>query len=135
MVIITTDPPQWTKDEWRELYAEYCKTNPDGPKTKKEYYDMVMARYQKRVERERPVSPELMQEWIAGRRAAKEWARAHGCNLNGELITNVCAETKERSTREIAEKAENIAIESVHRLDDLDEKIYQANLRRGRNEL
>lgn len=125
MVIITTDPPQWTKDEWRELYTEYCKTNPDGPKTKKEYYDMVMARYQKRVERERPVSPELMQEWIAGRRAAKEWARAHGCNLNGELITTAIAEQRNTDALQVAENAREIAIDASLKFDCVLEEIRQ----------
>jgi hypothetical protein len=105
-----------------------------GPKTKKEYYDFVLERHKRLEEAHKPVSPELLQQWVEGRRAAKAWARKHGCDLNGRLLTDVRAEAEDRSTREIAERAEDMAAESVQRLDDLDERIHQAKIRRLRNE-
>lgn len=128
--LINLPPTEWTKDDWRDAYAEYCKANMYGPKTKKEYYDMVLERHKRLEEAHKPVSPELLKQWTEGRRAAKAWAREHGCDLNGRLLTDVRAEAEDRSTREIAERAEDMAVESVQRLDDLDERIYQAKLKR-----
>ena len=132
--LINLHPKDWSKDDWRDAYAEYCKANIKGPKTKQEYYDMVMENFRKMDERNKPISQELLDEWTRGRRAAKEWARKRGCDLNGRLLTDVRAEADDRSTREIAERAEDMAVESVQRLDDLDERIYQAKMRRLRNE-
>lgn len=128
--LINLHPKDWSKDDWRDAYAEYCKANIKGPKTKQEYYDMVMENFRKMDERNKPISQELLDEWTRGRRAAKEWARKRGCDLNGRLLTDVRAEAEDRSTREIAERAEDMAVESVQRLDDLDERIYQAKMKR-----
>ena len=128
---LTNIPPtEWTKDDWREAYAEYCKANMYGPKTKKEYYDFVLERHKRLEETFKPTSPELLQKWADGRRAAKAWARKRGCDLNGRLLTDVCAEVEDRSTREIAERAEEMGIESIQRLDNLDERIKQAKTKR-----
>lgn len=131
--LINLPPTEWSKDDWRDAYADYCKGNMYGPKTKKEYYDMVLERYKKLEEMHKPTPPELLQEWVEGRRAAKEWARKRGCDLNGRLLTDVRAEAENRSTREIAERAEDMAVESVQRLDDWDKKIYRAKIQRLRN--
>ncbi len=128
--LINLPPTEWSKDDWRDAYADYCKGNMYGPKTKKEYYDMVLERHKRLEEAHKPTPPELLQKWVEGRRAAKAWARKRDCDLNGRLLTDVRAEAEDRSTREIAERAEDMAAESVQRLDDLDEKIYQAKLRR-----
>ena len=74
-------------------------------------------------ERNKPISQELLDEWTRGRRAAKAWARQHGCDLNGRLLSDVRAEADDRSTREIAERAEDMAVESVQRIDDFVETI------------
>lgn len=131
--LINLPPTEWSKDDWRDAYADYCKGNMYGPKTKKEYYDFVLERHKRLEEARKPVSPELLKQWVEGRRAAKEWARKRGCDLNGRLLTDVRAEAEDRSTREIAERAEDMAVESVQRLDDLDEKIYKAKMQRLRN--
>lgn len=128
--LINLPPTEWSKDDWRDAYADYCKGNMYGPKTKQEYYDMVMENFRKMDERNKPISQELLDEWTRGRRAAKAWARKRGCDLNGRLLSDVRAEADDRSTREIAERAEEMALESVQRLGDLDEKIYQAKLKR-----
>lgn len=125
---LTNIPPtEWTKDDWREAYAEYCKANMYGPKTKKEYYDFVLERHKRLEEAHKPVSPELLQKWVDGRRAAKVWARKRGCDLNGRLLSDVRAEADDRSTREIAERAEDIAVDTKQHLDFL---VEQAKLRR-----
>lgn len=121
--LINLHPKDWSKDDWRDAYAEYCKTNIKGPKTKQEYYDMVMENFRKMDERNKPISQELLDEWTRGRRAAKAWARAHGCDINGRLLSDVRAEADDRSTREIAERAEDMAVESVQRIDDFVESI------------
>ena len=121
-------PTEWTKTDWQEAYAEYCKANMYGPKTKKEYYDMVLERHKRLEDARKPLSPELAKKWVEGRRAAAEWARKRGCDLNGRLLSEVRAENEDRSTREIAERAEDIAGDTMQRLDFL---VEQAKLRRA----
>lgn len=121
--LINLHPKDWSKDDWRDAYAEYCKGNMYGPKTKKEYYDFVLERHKRFEEAHKPISPELLKQWVEGRRAAKAWARKRGCDLNGRLLTDVRAEAEDRSTREIAERAEDMAVESVQRIDDFVENI------------
>jgi hypothetical protein len=126
--LINLPPAEWSKADWQEAYAEYCKTNMFGPKTKKEYYDMVLERHKRLEEAQKPTPPELLQQWVEGRRAAKEWARKRGCDLNGRLLTEVRAENEDRSTREVAERAEDIAVDTMQRLDYL---VEQAKQRKG----
>ena len=121
--LVNLPPTEWTKDDWREAYAEYCKANMYGPKTKKEYYDFVLERHKRLEEARKPLSPELLQRWVKGRQAAIMWAKKHGCDLNGRLLSDVRAEADDRSTREIAERAEDMAADSVQRLDDIVESI------------
>ena len=121
---LTNIPPtDWTKADWQEAYAEYCKANMYGPKTKKEYYDFVLERHKRLEEAHKPISPELLKKWVEGRRAAIAWAKKRGCDLNGRLLTDVRAEADDRTTREIAERAEDMAVESVQRIDDFVETI------------
>lgn len=121
--LINIHPKDWSKDDWRDAYAEYCKGNMYGPKTKKEYYDFVLERHKRFEEAHKPISPELLKQWVEGRRAVKAWARKRGCDLNGRLLSDVRAEADDRSTREIAERAEDMAVESVQRIDDFVESI------------
>lgn len=121
--LINLPPTEWSKDDWRDAYADYCKGNMYGPKTKKEYYDFVLERHKRFEEAHKPISPELLKQWVEGRRAAKAWARKRGCDLNGRLLTDVRAEADDRTTREIAERAEDMAVESVQRIDDFVETI------------
>ena len=116
-------PTDWTKADWQEAYAEYCKANMYGPKTKKEYYDFVLERHKRLEEAHKPTPPELLKKWVEGRRAAIAWAKKRGCDLNGRLLSDVRAEANDRSTREIAERAEDMAVESVQRIDDFVETI------------
>lgn len=128
--LINLLPTEWSKDDWRDAYADYCKGNMFGPKTKRQYYDFVLERHKRLEDVHKPVSPELLKQWVEGRRAAKAWARKRGCDLNGRLLTDVRAEAEDRSIREIAERAEELGIESIQRLDNLDERIKQAKTKR-----
>ena len=121
--LINLDCQHWTRDDWREAYANYCKTNQFGAKTKKEYYDMVCANHARLSEKNTPCPPELLQKWSAGRRAATEWAKRHGCDLNGRLLANSPA--RERTTREIAEHAEYIACDSMQKLDIILQRMHR----------
>ena len=121
--IINLHPKNWSKDDWRDAYAEYCKANIKGSKTKQEYYDMTMENFRKMDERNKPISQELLDEWTRGRRAAIMWAKKRGCDLNGRLLSDVRAEVEDRSTREIAERAEDIAVDTMQRLDYIVESI------------
>ena len=117
--LINLHPKDWSKDDWRDAYAEYRKANIRGPKTKREYYDMVMENFRKMDERNKPTSQELLDEWTRGRRAAKAWARKRGCDLNGRLLSDVRAEADDRTAREVAGRAEDIAVDTMQRLDYL----------------
>ena len=121
--LINLPPSEWSKDDWRDAYADYCKHNIFGPKTKKEYYDMVLERYKRLEEMCKPTPPELLQQWVEGRRAAKAWARWRGCDMNGRMLLQVRAEVEDRVTREIAERAEDIAVDTMQRLDYIVESI------------
>ena len=123
--LINLDCQHWTRDDWREAYANYCKTNQFGAKTKKEYYDMVCANHAHLREKNTPCSMELLQKWLAGRRAAAEWAKRHGCDLNGRLLTKVHAGHRDTTTREIAERAEDIACASMQKLDIILQRMHR----------
>lgn len=94
--LINLPPTDWNRDDWRDAYAQYCQANMFGPKTKKEYYDMVLARHAK-FESASSIEPGLLATWSAGRRAAKEWARKRGCDMNGRLLIDIAREKQERS--------------------------------------
>jgi hypothetical protein len=99
-----------------------------GPKTKREYYDMVLERHKRMEENNKPFPQELLKKWSDGCKAAREWARKRGCDPNGRLLTEVRAENEDRSTREVAERAEDIAVDTMQRLDYL---VEQAKQRKG----
>lgn len=78
---------------------------------------MVCANHARLCEKNTPCSMELLQKWSAGRRAAAEWGRRHGCDLNGRLLTKARTEHRDTTTRGIAERAEDIACASMQKLD------------------
>lgn len=49
---------------------------------------MVLARHAK-SEPTPVIKSSLLATWRAGRRAAKEWARKRGCDMNGRLLVDV----------------------------------------------
>ena len=97
--LINLPPSKWSRTDWRDAYTQYCQHNMFGPKTKKEYYDMVL----ERSKEPEPLSPELLAKWSAGRRAAARWAKKRGCDMNGRLLTDVAAENKQRDMDEMAD--------------------------------
>lgn len=126
---ITKDPQEWSKETWQGAYAEYCKTQPWGPKTKREYYDMVMANFKKLAAQQKPLSDELSEQWLKGWRAAVAYARQHKCDINGREL---CAD-QQRNTDAllVAKDAKEIAVDTAQKLEYL---INVAKKRRVTNE-
>lgn len=122
--LINLDPAQWTRTDWQDAYAQYCKDNMFGPKTKKEYYDMVIANFAKIAKTTpRPLSDELKRSWTIGKRNARLWAKKRGCDMSGQMLSDVRVDNEDRSTREIAERAEDIAIDTKQKLAYLIERV------------
>ena len=121
--LINLKPNEWSKQDWNDAYKQYCETEIYGPKTKRQYYDFVLERHARLREKNTPCPPELLQKWSAGRRAATEWAKRRGCDLNGRLLAN--APARERTTREIAEHAEYIACDSMQKLDIILQRMHR----------
>lgn len=82
--LINLAPTEWSKSDWIDAYTEYCKANMFGPKTKKDFYLMVLENHKKIAPQ--TLSDELRSEWTAGWRNAVQWAKKHGCGRNGELL-------------------------------------------------
>ena len=121
--LINLPPNKWSRDNWRDAYAQYCASNMFGPKTKQEYYDFVMARYRNLESNSVGLPPELRAKWAAGRRAAVAWAKKRGCDLNGRMLTEVRAELRDQDTSEMATQALDIATETYQKLDYLLERV------------
>ena len=86
--LINLDCTEWSKNDWRDAYAEYCSHNAYGHKTKKEYYDFVNARFNRLKSVAKPLSDELSNKWTNGFKNASVWAKKRKCNINGELLEN-----------------------------------------------
>lgn len=87
--IINKDCTEWDKDTWNDAYRQYCLTNMFGPKTKREYFDMVTANHKRLKEQSEPLSDELSTSWLRGFKNARLWAKKHGCNRDGVLDVDV----------------------------------------------
>lgn len=124
--LINLDPAQWTRTDWQYAYAQYCKDNMFGPKTKKEYYDMVIANFAKIAKNTpQPLSDELKRSWTIGKRNARLWAKKRGCDMSGQMLSDVRADNEDRNTREVAERAEDIAIDTKSKLEYLIERVRE----------
>lgn len=119
--LINLEPAQWNKADWQDAYAQYCQHNLHGPKTKREYYDMVIANFAKITSQ--PLSDELKHKWTIGKRSARLWAKKHGCDMNGRLLSVVELEKRNADALVVAERAENVAIDTMGKLDYLIEKV------------
>ena len=86
--IINLDCDQWDKQTWNEAYCLYCKTNMFGPKTKREYFDMVTANHNRLKNNTRPLSEELRSKWSNGFGNASVWAKKRKCNMCGQDLEN-----------------------------------------------
>lgn len=116
---LNKDPQDWSKETWQELYSKYCQNNQFGPKSKREYYDMVMENFRKLATQSKPLSDELREQWLKGWRNAVVWAKKRGCDLNGRLLRDTQRDAAEASVMEIADRAESIAIDTAQRLDHI----------------
>ena len=124
--LVNLEPTEWSKQDWQDAYTGYCKTNLYGPKTKREYYDWVLERHKKM--NPEPLSDELKRTWTIGKRNARLWAKKHGCDMNGRLLSDVKRIAEDASAIEVADRAEGIAIDTKNLLDEL---IERAKRRRG----
>ena len=86
--IINLDYTEWTKSDWTDAYNAYCQHNMFGPKTKREYYDMVVANHEHLKSTKLELSDELRNKWINGFKNASVWAKKRGCDMNGVLLEN-----------------------------------------------
>lgn len=86
--IINLDCWVWDKQTWQYAYTEYCKTNMFGPKTKREYYNMVVANHEHLKSAKLKLSDELRNKWTNGFKNASVWAKKRGCDMNGVLLEN-----------------------------------------------
>lgn len=100
---------EWSRQDWRDAYAGYCKNNMFGQMTKREYFEFVKDRHKQLKLAEQPLSDELKRTWTIGKRNARLWAKKHGCDMNGRLLTNV----PPKDAVAIAERAEEIAIDAL----------------------
>lgn len=115
--IVNLHPKDWSRTDWQDAYKEYCKGNMFGPKTKQEYYNMVLENYKKLANQNKPLSDELAKQWLEGWRSAVNYARVHKCDRNG---TPLSAQTKrDEDALTIAERAEDMAVDSVQKVEHL----------------
>lgn len=94
---------KWSRTDWQDAYAQYCQSNAFGSMSKREYYDFVRERHKRFQDNAQPLSDKLKQQWSAGRRAAAQWAKKRGCDMNGRLLTDVAAENKQHDVEEMAD--------------------------------
>lgn len=111
--LINLPPTEWAKTDWQDAYAQYCKANMFGPKTKKEYYDMVLERHARNTIK--PLSDELLAKWTSGRRAAKEWARKRGCDMNGRLLVDVAQDVRADTLAEMRDDITDLQ-QAIHNM-------------------
>lgn len=107
---------EWDKQTWQDAYAAYCKNNMFGQMTKREYFDFVQDRHKQLKLAEQPLSDELKRTWTIGRQNARLWAKKHGCDMNGRLLSDV----PNKDAIAIAEHAEEIAIDTALKMSYYD---------------
>ena len=86
--IINKDPEDWTREDWTDAYNLYCLQHIYGPKTKKEYYEMVLSNFKRFNSSSSPLSEELRNTWANGWKNAVVFAKKRKCNMNGESLEN-----------------------------------------------
>lgn len=82
---------------------------------------MVMENHRK--EENKPLPSELKAQWIQGWRSAAAWAKRHGCDKNGRSLLDGQRDAAEASAAEIAERAENLAFETLRRLGEIEKSL------------
>lgn len=103
--LINKDPQDWNQEDWQDAYNLYCLQNIYGPKTKKEYYHMVLSNFERINSVGKPLSESVCKQWLEGWRNAVAWAKEHKCNINGESLENsrpeINLESLQNDVREI----------------------------------
>ena len=117
--LINLDCTEWSKADWNDAYNHYCQHNMFGPKTKQEYYDMVIRNFQKLAAQQKPLSDELKEQWLRGWRGAVAYARDKKCDMNGQLIVISQKHNQDLLAKDIAEDAKEIAVDTAQKLDYL----------------
>ena len=90
----------------------YCQSNMFGPKTKKEYYDMVVANHERLKNNTQPLSEELRSKWSNGFRNASVWAKKRKCNMYGQDLENCRLEI---DLNDLANTVEDIQLELINK--------------------
>lgn len=119
--LINFDCTEWSRSDWQDAYDQYCQRNMFGKKTKREYYDMVVANFVKITPQ--PLSDELKHKWTIGKRNARLWAKKHGCDMNGRLLIDIACDQRNNDALKTALRAEDVAWDTKQRLDYLIERI------------
>lgn len=115
--LVTKYCDEWSRQDWQDAYDGYCKNNMFGQMTKREYYEFVKGRHKQLKLASEPLSDELKRQWTIGKRNARLWAKKHGCDMNGRSILLSQKEREEIETRELAERAEQIAIDALSKIE------------------
>ena len=108
---------EWDKQTWQDAYDGYCKNNMFGQMTKREYFEFVKDRHKRLKLAEQPLSDELRDKWTIGKRNARLWAKKHGCDMNGRSIWLTQKDREELEAKEIAERAEQIAVDAITKIE------------------
>lgn len=121
--IVNLDCKDWSKDDWRDAYTQYCAHNQFGPMTKKQYYEFVNERHKRLRELSKKPSQEFLDSHTHGWKNAVQWAKKRGCDMNGRLLVAGIAKKRDADALVVAERAEDMATETMQRLDYLIEKV------------
>ena len=120
---VNLDCNEWSKSDWRDAYAGYCKHNQFGPMTKRQYYEFVNERHKRLRELSESPSKDFLDNHTRGWRNAVQWAKKRGCDMNGRLLVAGIAERRDADALAVAERAEDLATETMQRLDYLISKM------------
>ncbi|MCQ2574529.1 MAG: hypothetical protein MJ156_00290 [Alphaproteobacteria bacterium] len=101
--IINKPCTEWSKNDWREAYAQYCKTNMFGPMTKQQYYDFVCRRNARLYQKQPEYTKEQIHKWHLGKIAALKWARSRNCDINGRDLDIIRAEQRDSNISQLEE--------------------------------
>ena len=115
--IVTLDCKEWSKGDWREAYAQYCAHNQFGPMTKREYFNFVNHRHKQLRETSESPSKDFLDNHARGWRNAVRWAKKRGCDMNGRLLVAGIVEKRDADALAVAERAEDLATNTMQRLD------------------
>ena len=121
--IVNLDCKDWSRADWNDAYAQYCTHNQFGPMNKREYFNFVNERHNQLRKQSETPSQDFLDEHTRGWRNAVQWAKKRGCDMYGHLLVAGIIEKRDADALVVAERAENIATDTMQRLDYLIEKV------------